>query len=280
MLQLSRSRALRLRRPRRPCACCGRSFTAHVYRQRRPLQPIHISRAEPDQRQAGDPRRFRLRLQFRTAAVYVGSWNSNISWLTDGGQYTSSSLESDLYVGVKGNFGKSDFTWDVGFLRYFYPGNVNTLANGAKGDTSEVYGALGWKWLTFKASYVVSNKAFAVLDAQGTYYLDLSAAYPVGETGLTLIGHYGRQKYDGTDYRTAALGSNDSIYTYNDYKLGVTYDLGKLSKVLNAVTVGAYYTNTSSANGLGYNGRGDAPAGPYPKAISDGTGVVFLQKTF
>ena len=56
--------------------------------------------------------------------------------------------------------------------------------------------------------------------------------------------------------------------------------MGKLSKVLNAVTVGAYYTNTSSANGLGYNGRGDAPAGPYPKAISDGTGVVFLQKTF
>jgi len=217
---------------------------------------------------------------FGPAADYVGSWNSNVSWLTDGGQYTSSSLESDLYVGVKGNFGKSDFTWDVGFLQYFYPGNVNTLANGAKGDTSEVYGALGWKWLTFKASYVVSNKAFAVLDAQGTYYLDLSAAYPVGETGLTLIGHYGRQKYDGTDYRTAALGSNDSIYTYDDYKLGVTYDLGKLSKVLNAVTVGAYYTNTSSANGLGYNGRGDAPAGPYPKAISDGTGVVFLQKTF
>src|SRR5258705_231471 len=122
------------------------------------------------------------------------------------------------------------------------------------------------------------NKAFAVLDAQGTYYLDLSAAYPVGDTGLTLIGHYGRQKYDGTDARTAALGSNDSIYSYNDYKLGASYDLGKLTKVLNAVTVGAYYTNTSSANGLGYNGRGDAPAGPYPKAISGSNGTVYLQK--
>ena len=33
---------------------------------------------------------------FGPAAVYIGSWNSNISWLSDGGQYTSSSLESDL----------------------------------------------------------------------------------------------------------------------------------------------------------------------------------------
>src|SRR3979411_2439243 len=42
---------------------------------------------------------------FGPASVYVGSWNSNISWLTDGGQYSSSSLESDLYGGFKGNFG-------------------------------------------------------------------------------------------------------------------------------------------------------------------------------
>src|SRR6185436_3670872 len=217
---------------------------------------------------------------FGPAAVYIGSWNSNISGLTVGGQYTSSSIESDLYAGIKGNFGKTDFTWDVGFLQYFYPGNVNTLANGAKGDTSEVYGALGWKWLTFKASYVVSNKAFAVLDAKGTYYLDLSAAYPIGETGITLLAHYGRQKYDGTDYRTAALGSNDSIYTYNDYKLGVTYDLGKLSKVLNAVTVGAYSTHPSRSSGLVYNCSCDSQAGAYPNSISDRTGVGFLQRTF
>ena len=217
---------------------------------------------------------------FGPASVYIGSWNSNISWLTDGGQYTSSSLESDLYGGFKGNFGKTDFTWDLGFLQYIYPGNINTAAAGAKGDTSEVYGALGWKWLSFKASYVVSNKAFAVLDAKGTYYLDLSAAFPVGETGLTLIAHYGRQKFKGTDGRTALVGSNNTIYSYNDYKLGASYDLGKVTKVLNAVTVGAYYTNTSGANGLGYGGRGDVPAGAYPKAISDGTGVVYVQKTF
>jgi hypothetical protein len=50
--------------------------------------------------------------------------------------------------------------------------------------------------------------------------------------------------------------------------------------VFNAVTIGAFYTNTSGANAVGYGGRGDTPAGPYPKAISDSTGVVFIQKTF
>jgi uncharacterized protein (TIGR02001 family) len=215
---------------------------------------------------------------FGPASVYVGSWNSNISWLTDGGQYTSSSLESDLYAGVKGNFGESDFTWDAGVLQYFYPGNINTLANGAKGDTTEVYGALGWKWLSAKLSYVVSNKAFAVLDAQGTYYLDITAAYPVGETGLTLIAHWGDQKFTGTDSRTAAVGSNDSIYSYSDYKLGASYDLGKLSDVLKGTTFGGYYSNTSGTNNLGYGGRGEG--GVYPKTISGNQYVVYLQKTF
>lgn len=212
---------------------------------------------------------------FGPASFYVGTWNSNINWLVDSGQYRSSSLESDWYAGVKGNFGASDFTWDAGLLYYYYPGSV--APGGAKGDTTEIYGALGWKWLSAKYSYVVSNKAFAVLDAQGTWYLDLSANYPVGETGVTLIAHWGKQKYDGTDNRTAALGSNNTIYSYQDWKVGATYDLGKVSDVLKATTVGAYYTDTSSANALGY---GTPPVGPYPKKISGDHFTVYIQKTF
>ena len=228
---------------------------------------------------------------FGPASFYIGNWNSNISWLSDGGNYTSSSLESDVYAGVKGNFGETDFSWDVGLLQYLYPGNVapSTAANGfyagAKGDTTEVYGALGWKWLTFKASYVVSNSAFAVADAQGTYYLDLSAAYPVGETGFTLIAHVGDQKYNGNDTRNAnptgrARLSNDDQYSYYDYKIGASYDLGKMTDVLKSTTAGFYYTNTSSVNGFGYNGRGDSPAGAYPKAISGDNWTFFIQRTF
>ncbi len=219
---------------------------------------------------------FDYAFNFGPASLYIGTWNSNVSWLHDSLQYTSSSLESDWYIGVKGAIGASDFSYDLGLLYYYYPGDV-TPGFGAKGDTTEVYAALGWKWLSAKYSYVVSNKAFAVLDAQGTWYLDLSATYPVGETGLTLMAHWGKQKYKGTDNRTAALGSNDSIYSYNDWKIGATYDLGKVSDVLKATTIGAYYTDTGSANPLGY---GAFPNTFYPKAISGDHFTVYLQKTF
>ena len=221
---------------------------------------------------------------FGPASVYVGNWNSNISWLRDGGQYSSSSLESDIYGGVKGNFGASDFTWDAGVLQYVYPGDINLAGNGARGNTTELYGAVGWQWLSAKYSYVVSNKAFAVLDAQGTWYLDISAAYPVGDTGLTLVAHWGDQKYNGNDPRNALVGgrrmSNDSQYSYTDYKLGASYDLGKLTEVLKSTTFGGYYTNTSGATSQGYGGVGDVPAGPYPKTISGSNYTFFLQRTF
>ena len=164
-------------------------------------------------------------------SLYLGTWNSNISWLHDGGQYTSSSLESDWYAGIRGPIGKSDFTYDVGFLYYWYPGNV-VPGVGEKGDTQEIYGALGWKWLTAKLSYSISNKTFAVRDSSGTYYLDITANYPVADSGVNLIAHWGRQKYSGTDPRNIFNGrllSNDEVYSYDDLKLGLTYDLSKAS---------------------------------------------------
>src|SRR3990172_3983972 len=89
---------------------------------------------------------------FGPGSFYVGTWLSNIAWLRDGGQYSSSSLENDWYLGLKGPIGKSDFTYDVGFLYYYYPGTVIPIV-GEKGDTQELYGALGWKWFTAKYSY-------------------------------------------------------------------------------------------------------------------------------
>ncbi|HEX6828185.1 MAG TPA: TorF family putative porin, partial [Burkholderiales bacterium] len=100
---------------------------------------------------------------------YLGTWASNISWLKENfssvangtqGQYSEGgSLEWDFYGGFKGNFGKTDFTWDVGLLYYWYPGNAaGTLAGGGpcligiagcpKADILEGYVGLGWKWFT------------------------------------------------------------------------------------------------------------------------------------
>lgn len=207
---------------------------------------------------------------FGPASFYLGTWGSNISWLSDFGTYASSSLEWDWYGGFRGNFGSSDFTYDVGFLYYYYPGTVNPGAN--SGDTQEIYGALGWKWITAKYSYSVGNKTFAVDDTSGTWYLDLSASVPFGDTGLTGFAHWGDQKYSGTAAFLVGSGiDNDNLFSYEDWKIGLSYDLSKLSKTLSGTTIGTYYTDTD-ANPLGYTDLGG-------KNIGDSQWVVYLQKS-
>jgi uncharacterized protein (TIGR02001 family) len=206
---------------------------------------------------------------FGPATGYLGTWGSNISWLVDSAQYSSSGLENDWYGGVRGNFGATDFNYDVGFLYYYYPGTV--LPGGQRGDTDEIYGLVGWKWLTAKLSYSIGDSIFAVRDSRGTYYLDISANYPVGDSGVTLVAHYGDQKYKGTDPRTAASGSNDSLFSYADWKVGANYDASKLTAVLANVTVGAFYSDTN-AKASGYTNLEG-------KNIGKSQVVLFVQKT-
>lgn len=201
------------------------------------------------------------------SGFYVGTWGSNISWLQDSGRYMAGgSLEWDIYSGFKGSIGRTNFGYDVGLLYYWYPGDV--APGFTEADTLEVYGALSWRWLTGKLSYSLNNKTFGVPDSRGTYYLDFTANYPVPNTKLAVIAHYGIQEFDGS---TAGV-SNDTVYSYRDWKLGVNYSL------LKDFTVGFFYTDTSSVNNLGYGSV--AQGGVYPKNIAKGTATVFIQKTF
>ena len=204
-----------------------------------------------------------------SSGFYLGTWASNISWLSDGGSYNGGgSGEFDFYGGFKGTFGKSDFTYDAGLLYYWYPGDV--APGFVKADTFEIYGALGWKWISAKLSYGLNNKTFGVPDSRGTWYLDLSADVPFGSSGFSLIAHWGKQKYDG---QTPGLAfNNDTIYSYEDWKLGVKYALPK------DFVIGAFYTDTSGAHHTGYGSA--AEGGPFPRNISKGTGTVYIQKTF
>jgi uncharacterized protein (TIGR02001 family) len=216
-----------------------------------------------------------------SSGLYAGTWASNISWLRDGGAYRSGgSLEWDFYAGWKPSFG--DFTFDLGTLYYWYPGDAAFTAPGApasnpKADTWEVYAGAGWKWLSAKFSYSILDKTFAVRDSSGTWYLDLTATVPLGDfmkplAGLTLIAHWGKQDYSGTDPRTAALGSNDRLYSYEDWKIGLSYALPQ------NFTIGAFYTDTSGANPLGYGSVSEG--GVFPRNIAKSTGTVYIQKTF
>lgn len=216
-----------------------------------------------------------------SSGFYAGTWASNISWLRDGGAYRAGgSAEIDLYGGFKGSIGKTDLSYDLGTLYYWYPGDatftpVGALASNPKADTWEIYGALTYKWVTGKVSYAVSDKVFGVNDASGTYYLDLTANVPITKE-FSLIAHYGMQKYSGQDPRFLPL-SNDTLFSYNDWKLGLSYALPK------DFTIGAYYTDTGSADVRGYGATTEcvgAVCGTFPKNISKGTGTVFISKTF
>jgi hypothetical protein len=62
------------------------------------------------------------------------------------------------------------------------------------------------------------------------------------------------------------------VYSYDDWKLGLSYALPQ------NFTIGAFYTDTSSANPLGYGSVSEG--GVYPRNIAKGTGTIFIQKTF
>ena len=208
------------------------------------------------------------------SGFYAGTWASNISWLRDfatsgpppAGYKSGGSLEWDIYGGYKGTFGKSDFGYDVGLLYYWYPGD--TVSGATKADTTELYGALSWKWLSGKVSYSIDSKTFGVSDSRGTYYFDLTANYPITEK-LTGVLHYGIQKFTGNGVTCTGGSSNDDCASYKDWKIGLNYSLPK------DFTVGVFYTDTSMST---------AQEGFYTttngRKVGDATATVFIQKTF
>lgn len=180
------------------------------------------------------------------SGFYAGTWLSNITWFTDqnagvksapvslaspasaGAPYTSgasnaASLEWDLYGGYKSTFA-TDWSYDVGAILYYYPGRYDNVGAYRQPDTTELYGAIGYKWLTLKYSKAISTYTFGVNESRGASYLDLSAQIPLGESGYTMQAHVGRQTYPSNSNVGYWLnsGGNNSFFSYTDYKLGVT----------------------------------------------------------
>lgn len=199
------------------------------------------------------------------SGFYAGAWASNVSWLEDAGAagpaYDNSSLELDIYGGYRNTIGETGIGYDIGLLQYIYPGdNNNNWIEDA--ETTEVYGALSWKFLQAKYSHIVSSDAWGTKNGQGTYYAELNANYAIGETGLTVNAHVGRQEFDG---RIAGI-SNDDLYSYTDWKLGLTKSFS------NGVNLGGYYTDTN-AKKANWTDRTN-------QFLGDNQFTVFVQKTF
>lgn len=194
------------------------------------------------------------------SGLYVGAWGSSIEWTDrqDFQVHKDNRVELDLYGGYKGTVG--DFGYDVGAIRYFYPGNFQSGA-GVTANTTEVYVGGSWKFVSLKYNHVVSNCIFnwggtaAGTKSEGSGYTDLTVTYPVNET-LNVVAHLGRQNI-----------KNYSAASYTDWKLGVTKDFG-------FAVVGLAYTDTNAKGG---DGEAYRWAG---KDASRGVVALSLSKTF
>lgn len=180
------------------------------------------------------------------SGFYLGNWNSNV----EQNLYTGASLEMDFYGGYKGAI--QGFGYDLGYIYYHYP---NSGMNGAtKVKNGELYvggsyGPVSAKW------YYATTKFFSLgdgtpYDTKGSWYLDLSGAFDVGN-GVGLVAHYGYQKIE----HAVDLGlPKDNV---SDYKVGVTYDVLGSGWIAGAAVIGTSekgYFKTAEGKDAGKTG--------------------------
>lgn len=173
------------------------------------------------------------------SGFYAGVWGSNVSWITGSYATGDASLETDTYLGMRNSFA-TDFSYDVGFIRYNYFGTYTPPAGYAKADTNEAYGSVGYKWISAKLSYATGGAFLTMPGAAGTTYLEVNASIPVGDSGVTVGAHYGKQKYKGAPADAQVLAGFDP--SYSDYKLSASKDFG-------GYVVGLAYSNTNAKSG-------------------------------
>jgi uncharacterized protein (TIGR02001 family) len=171
----------------------------------------------------------------------------------------------DFYAGFKHEWSKG-FAADVGVLQYYYP-TSNLSAFATNPNTTELYVAQNFTFNAItgylKFSYAVTP-LFGTLNSTGSNYTDLTVNYDTGFWGLSLNGHVGYQAVAG---RVAdGSMSNASLYSYTDWKLGVTKDFG--SGFAGAVA----YVGTNAKNGAYMN--------PNAQNLGKAGFLISLTKTF
>ena len=230
------------------------------------------------------------------SGLYIGNWNSSISWISDSygpnggftgsgypGTSVSSSIEMDFYAGIKKELIGEGFASDLGVLQYYYPTSGIPSTNGltANPNSTEVYVAQNFTFgpLTgfAKFSYAVST-LFGTVNSTGSYYPDLTMNYDTGVWGLALNGHVGYQYFAGNQPTGATVWngssasnvSNNTLFGYTDWKLGVTKDFG------GGLSGSLAYIGTNAAT---YQGA-YTYSNPSGKNLGRSTGLVSLTKTF
>lgn len=171
------------------------------------------------------------------SGFYAGTWASSV---TDNLYLNGAGMEWDFYGGFKLTPLES-LILDLGVIQYYYPGAHYNDARSTDYDTTELYFAVSYDWLTLKYSHALSDyfganedtygglspvidrhgntdpsQALPVDrgDSKGSGYVELNASFEVADkTTLGLhVGHLAVKNY--------------GELSYTDYKISIARDLG------------------------------------------------------
>lgn len=172
--------------------------------------------------------------------LYVGTWASNVDFGSET-DATEAKSKFNLYGGFSSEIGGTGVGYDIGALRYYYPGL------GGSDDFNELYGSLSYRYFSIGIAH---SGNFLNSGEKATYY---NVGFEYGlPYDITLMAHAGYQNLDST------LGDS-----YKDYLVGV-------SKAIFDLEVSLTWTDTDSE---GENFAGD-------KDLVDNIVTFSVSKTF
>lgn len=161
------------------------------------------------------------------SGLYIGTWASNV----DFGDASDASVEFDYYVGF-GNDITENFSYDLGWIKYDYPGQSGL-------NFSEYYGSLTAYGVKVGAAY---SDDFGGEESTLYSYIGYDYTLPY-EIGLAL-------QYGQYDFKDATFASGED--SYNDWSIGLT-------KTLIGLDFGLTYSDTDLSGGdcEGFAGKDD-----------------------
>ena len=138
-----------------------------------------------------------------SSGLYAGVWASNVDFNAPG------TVEIDTYAGFGNEIGDTGIGYDVGFLRYIYPGTTTNA------DWNEYHATASYSFLSASVNYSsdVYNSG-----TTGLYYT-LGAEYTLPQD-FTVSANVGWNHFNNP----GAATSSASTKTGADYNIGVSKD--------------------------------------------------------
>lgn len=148
------------------------------------------------------------------SGFYAGAWASNVDFAINNDQ---AHIEMDVYAGYAGELSDTGISYDLGVLRYIYPGTDG-------GNWNEIYGSLSYSFFSLGVAH--SDDVYNS-NERGTYY-SIGFEYPM-LAGIKFETTFGYYDYDRDVF---GRGNPDSA---KDMNIGINKDLAGFNVSLNYI---------------------------------------------